>query len=154
MKISKVIIFTISLILIFSTQSFAENHSDDQQEKGDHMAGMNAQQDEGLFLEKKVIDGYTVSFHLMKVDPEKEHGGSYNFMVKIEDQGKALEDVVVNSKVIAPDGKSESKYLNKMGDWYMNGYSLGEKGKYQLIILFKTADGEKHNGGVYYESIQ
>jgi hypothetical protein len=38
----------------------------------------------------------------------------------------------------------------KKGDWYMNGYDLGESGEHQLIILFKTPDGKKHHGGVYY----
>ena len=38
-----------------------------------------------------------------------------------------------------------------MGDWYMTGYDLGEKGKHQLIVLFKTSDGKKHKGGVYYQ---
>jgi hypothetical protein len=90
----------------------------------------------------------------MKVSPEMEHGGNYNFMVKVEDQGKVLDNIVINSKVIDPDGGAESKFLNRMGDWYMNGYNIDKKGKYQLIILFKTADGKKHNGGVYYESTE
>jgi len=38
----------------------------------------------------------------------------------------------------------------KMGDWYMNGYDLQKNGKHQMMILFKTPDGKKHQGGVFY----
>jgi hypothetical protein len=104
----------------------------------------------GMFLVKKNIDGYDVSFHVMEAQKGMEHGGSHNFMIKVEQHGKALGNVKINSKVIHPDSKAESKALMKMGDWYMNGYDLGHKGKYQLMILFKTADGKKHKGGIYY----
>ncbi len=105
---------------------------------------------DGMFLKKKEIDGYTVSFHVMEARKGMEHGGSHNLMIKIEQNGKALTDVKINSKVIHPDGKAETKPLMKMGDWYMNGYDLGHEGKHQLMILFKTKDGKKHKGGVYY----
>ena len=103
-----------------------------------------------MFLVKKSIDGYDVSFHVMEAQKGMEHGGSHNFMIKIEQGGKVLGDVKINSKVIHPNGKSESKPLMKMGDWFMNGYDLGHAGRHQMMILFKTADGQKHKGGVYY----
>lgn len=136
--------------LLVSLPSLAADPAAHQEHDG-HLSDMTTQQTRDMFLEKKVIDGYTVSFHVMKVSPEMEHGGSHNFMVKIEKDDRILDEVVVNSKVIAPDGESHSKFLQKMGDWYMNGYDLGQEGRYQLIILFKTADGIKHSGGVYYE---
>ena len=115
------------------------SHGDDMSHHGDDM-----------FLVKKQIDGYDVSFHVMAAQSGMEHGGSHNFMVKFEQGGVVLGDVKVNSKVVAPGGESNTKPLMKMGDWYMNGYDLGQSGQYQLMILFKTADGEKHKGGVYY----
>lgn len=105
----------------------------------------------GMFLKKKQIDGYTVSFHVMKAKDGMRHGGSHNFMIKVEKNGKALSNIKVNSKVVHPNKKSESKMLMKMGDWYMAGYDLGHKGRHQLMILFKTPDGKKHSGGVYFE---
>jgi hypothetical protein len=118
---------------------------DDHSSMGHGMSGMS-----GMFLQKRHIDGYDVSFHVMAAQKGMEHGGSHNFMIKVEKGGKALGDVMINSKVVHPSGKAESKALMKMGDWYMNGYDLGAEGKYQLMILFKTADGKKHKGGVYY----
>ena len=104
----------------------------------------------GAFLVKKEIDGFTVSFHAMKAKEGMEHGGTHNFMVKVEKDGKALTNLMINSKVTHPNKESESKMLMKMGDWYMAGYDLGHEGQHQLMVLFKTADGEKHFGGVRY----
>ncbi len=103
-----------------------------------------------MFLEKKDIDGYTVSFHVMKADEGMGHGGSHNVMIKVEQQGAMVENLKINSKVIYPDGSDESKPLMAMGDWQMAGYDLKESGKHQLMVLFKTADGKKHFGGLYY----
>lgn len=103
-----------------------------------------------MFLKKKEIDGYTVTFHVMKAEPGQEMGGSHNFMIKVEKDGKALSNITMNTKVKHPSGKSETKKTMKMGDWLMAGYDLGHEGKHQLMILFKTADGNKHKGGVYY----
>ena len=111
----------------------------------EHGSGMD-----GMFLVKKEINGYDVSFHVMEAQKGMEHGGSHNFMIKVEQNGKALGNVKINSKVVHPNGNEETKALMKMGDWYMNGYDLGHKGKHQMMVLFKTADGKKHKGGVYY----
>ena len=111
----------------------------------DHGSGMD-----GMFLVKKNIDGYDVSFHVMKAKPGKEMGGSHDFMIKVEKDGKALTNIPMNTKVVHPNGESETKKTMVMGDWLMAGYDLGHPGKHQMMILFKTADGKKHKGGVYY----
>ena len=103
-----------------------------------------------MLLEKQTIDGFTVTFHVMKAEAGKEMGGTHDFMIKVEKGGKVYTDITSNSKVVYPDGKSESKMMMKMGDWYMAGYDLGQTGKHQLMVLFKTADGTKVSGGVYY----
>ena len=110
-----------------------------------HGSGMD-----GMFLVKKNIDGYDVSFHVMKAKPGKEMGGSHDFMIKVEKDGKALTNIPMNTKVVHPNGESETKKTMVMGDWLMAGYDLGHPGKHQMMILFKTADGKKHKGGVYY----
>lgn len=103
-----------------------------------------------MFLEKKDIDGYTVTFHVMEANEGMGHGGSHNLMIKVEQQGTVVTGLKANSKVIYPDGKEESKPLMTMGEWQMVGYDLKDSGKHQLMVLFKTADGKKHFGGVYY----
>jgi len=113
-------------------------------EMKDHMNNM--------FLVRKNIDGYQVSFHVMKAPKGMQHGGAYHFMLKVEQDGKPLTDLVVNSKVIYPNGQPESKMMMKMGDWYMAGYNMGHKGKHQIMVLFKTLDGKKHFGGIEYQA--
>ncbi|MEH6472774.1 MAG: hypothetical protein V7752_16140 [Halopseudomonas sp.] len=103
-----------------------------------------------MFLEKRDIDGYTVSFHVMEAAEGMRHGGSHNLMVKVEKGANAISEIQANSKVVYPDGKEESKPLMKMGDWYMAGYDLQDGGKNQVMVLFKTPDGKKHFGGVHY----
>ena len=134
----------------------------DQHEHGhdDEHAAAPHHHDEGgmshgeskMFLEKRSVDGYEVSFHVMKAQSGKEMGGSHDFMIKVEKDGKVVTDVVMNTKVIFPDGKSETKPTMKMGDWMMAGYDLDHAGRHQMMILFKTADGTKHKAGVYYSA--
>jgi len=106
------------------------------------------------FLTTKEIDGYTVSFHIMKAQAGKNQGGGYHVMVKFEKDGQVLTDLVANSKTVHPNGESESKMLMKMGDWYMAPYDLDHKGPHQVMVLFKTSDGQKHFGGVVYPKVQ
>jgi len=145
--------------LLFATSSTnvlaagdGHNHSHSHaDEKSTHTQHNMAQtQSTGMFLKKKEIDGYTVSFHVMEAKDGMRHGGSHNLMVKVEKDGMIISGVVINSKVIHPNKKFESKMLMKMGDWFMGGFDLGHKGRHELMILFKTSDGKKHKGGVYY----
>jgi len=137
-----------ALSLAFSSAPLwaGEGHGHDGHDGGMSMGGMAGD----MFLKKERIDGYQVSFHVMPAQKGMEHGGSHNFMLKIEQDGRVISDAKVNSKVIHPNGKSETKMMMRMGDWYMAGYDLGHAGKHQLLVLFKTKDGKKHKGGVYY----
>ena len=141
-----------SLILVVSPVLYSAEtqHNHDGMPMEMQMQQDKSHSDAAMFLKKMEVDGYTVSFHVMKANDNMHHGGSHDFMIKIEKDGKVEQNVLINSKVIDPNGKAESKKLMKMGDWYMAGYDLGENGKYQLMILFKTADGKKHKAGVYY----
>jgi len=106
----------------------------------------------GVFLTKKEIDGYTVSFHVMRAREGMQHGGAYNLMVKVEKDGKALTNLLINSRVSHPVKVSETKMLMKMGDWYMASYDMGHPGPHQIMVLFKTEDGKEHFGEITYPS--
>jgi hypothetical protein len=146
-------IFSLSALL-FATPVMAGTHTHEM--KGMHDGGhsdhkkMDMKQTSKMFLVKKNIDGYDVSFHVMKAQEGNKHGGTHNLMVKVTKDGKVVTDLVLNSKVIHPSGKEETKPLMKMGDWLMAGYDLGHDGKHQVMTLFKTSDGKKHFGGIYY----
>jgi hypothetical protein len=103
-----------------------------------------------MFLQKKDIDGYSVSFHVMPVGNAMNHGGTHNVMIKVEQNGVPLDNILINTKMINPNDLSQTRRPMKMGDWYMAGYDLGKVGKHQLLVLFKTADNNTHWGGVFY----
>jgi len=105
---------------------------------------------EGTFLKKEVIDGYNVSFHIMKAPEGMAHGGTYHVMVKVEKNNEIIALKAINSKVTHPNGNAESKMMMKMGDWYMAGYDLQHAGEHKVMVLFKTEDGQKHFGGIIY----
>ncbi len=100
--------------------------------------------------EQKEVDGYNVTIQVMKAKAGSEMGGSHDFMIKVEQNSQAVADLSMNTKVVHPNGSAETKATMKMGEWYMVGYDLGHAGKHQLMFQFKTADGVKHNGGIYY----
>jgi len=120
------------------------------------MKGMNPCDMQGMkkgtFLKKNNIDGFDVSFHIMKAPEGMAKGGTHHLMVKVEQNGKLSSLQAVNSKVTHPNGKSESKMMMKMGDWYMASYDLGHAGEHKIMILFKTEDGQKHFGGISYSN--
>ncbi|RLL51535.1 hypothetical protein D8Y20_09080 [Mariprofundus sp. EBB-1] len=157
----KMILIIAGMLLLASVQ-IASANDDTRKIHGVHYHGpLHGDKDsqqmssmkKGMFLEKKDIDGYAVSFHAMAVKKNMQHGGTHNYLIKVEKDGTALGDLTVNSKVTHPNGKSESKMMMKMGDWYMAGYDLGHKGEHQLMVLFKTPDGKKHFGGVHYSEM-
>ncbi len=125
-----------------STEGHDDSHGDEKHEHSKQMGDM--------FMVEKEVDGYMVSFMVMPAKPGKNMGGSHDFMVKIKRDGQILNNVVMKTKVKHPNGQSETKKAMVMGDWLVAGYDLGHKGKHQLMILFKTADGEKHKAGIYY----
>lgn len=116
----------------------------------DHAMDGSDMPDRGMFEQQVDIDGYRVTFRIMPAQTGKEMGGSHDVMVKIEKDNQAVSDAQINSKVIHPDDRSETRMMMTMGGWYMAGYDLGHAGRHQVLILFKTAKGDKHRGGIYY----
>ena len=112
--------------------------------------GMDMQTSKSMFLKEKKVGEFLVSFHIMPAKGGMQHGGSHNLMIKVEKNNTVLTDITINSKVFYADKTTESKMLMKMGDWYMAGYDLNQAGKHGIMVLFKTADGEKHKSSVYY----
>jgi len=123
-----------------------KNHHDSKMAGDDH----HGDKKDGMVAMKKEVDGYTVNFHIMRAKPGKEMGGSHDVMVKIEKDGKIVNNVVMKTKVVHPNGKSESKKAMRMGNSLMAGYNLGHEGKHKFMTFFKTSDGEKHKAGIAF----
>jgi len=123
---------------------------------------------EGMKMETKdvIVEGIKVSFMVMlnenhkkmladmKMKEDIEPGTTHNITVILKDDKtqKEITDAQINMKVVDPKGKDQIKTLKyeeamKSYDAYFN---LPEKGKYQVMILFKTGD-QKKTAGIYYE---
>jgi hypothetical protein len=113
-----------------------------------------------------LVDGVKVFFQIMANDEHKkmlkdmkmkedvEPGTTHNITVtlKNEKSQKEITDAQVNMKVIDPKGKDQIKTLKYEGDMksYDAYFNMPDKGKYQVMVLFKTGD-QKKTAGIYYE---
>ena len=113
-----------------------------------------------------LVEGTKVTFQIMvneehrkmlkdmKMKDDIEAGTTHNVTVILKDEKtqKEITDATVDMKVIDPKGKDQIKPLKyddsmKSYDAYFN---LKEKGKYQVMILFKAGE-KKSTAGIYYE---
>ena len=113
-----------------------------------------------------LVEGVKVSFMVManaehkkmlqdmKMKEDIEPGTTHNITVTLKDEKtkKEITNAQVNMKVIDPKGKDQIKPLKyedmmKSYDAYFN---LPEKGKHQVMILFKVGD-QKRTAGIYYD---
>jgi hypothetical protein len=90
----------------------------------------------------------------MKMKEDIEPGTTHNITVTLKDERtqKEITDAQINMKVIDPKGKDQVKALKyeDMMKSYDAFFNLPEKGKYQVMILFKIGD-QKKTAGIYYD---
>jgi hypothetical protein len=72
--------------------------------------------------------------------------------LKDEKTQKEITDAQINMKVVDPKGKDQIKPLKYEGTMksYDAYFDFKEKGKYQVLILFKVGE-QKRTAGIYYE---
>ena len=112
-----------------------------------------------------LVEGVKVTFQMMTNDEHRkmlkdmkmkediESGTTHNITVTLKDE-KSQKEIInaqVNMKVVDPKGKDQIKTLKyeaamKSYDAYFN---LKEKGKYQVMILFKVGE-QKKTAWIYY----
>ncbi|HSB04329.1 MAG TPA: hypothetical protein VLK23_03985 [Thermodesulfobacteriota bacterium] len=143
-------------LFILSSFSFAQHQ---------HGGGAKG---ESMKMESKdvLVEGVKVSFQVMangehqkmlkdmKMKEDIEPGTTHNVTVILRDEKtqKELTNAQISMKVVDPKGKDQVKPLKyedmmKSYDAYFN---LSEKGKYQIMILFKVGD-QKKTAGVYWD---
>lgn len=113
-----------------------------------------------------LVEGVKVSFMVManeshkkmlsdmKMKEDIEPGTTHNITVilKEEKSQKEITDAQITMKVVDPKGKDQIKTLKYESEMksYDTYFNLPEKGKYQVMILFKIGD-QKKTAGIYYE---
>jgi len=113
-----------------------------------------------------LVEGVKVTFEIMANDEHQkmlkdmkmkegiEPGTTHNITVTLKDEKsqKEITNAQVNMKVVDPKGKDQIKALKyeEMMKSYDAYFNLPEKGKYQVMILFKIGE-QKRTAGIYYE---
>jgi hypothetical protein len=113
-----------------------------------------------------IVEGVRVIFQMMNNEEHKkmlkdmkmkediEPGTTHNITVTLKDEKaqKEITNAQINMKVIDPKGKDQIKALKyeEMMKSYDAYFNLKEKGKYQVMILFKVGE-QKRTAGIYYE---
>jgi hypothetical protein len=119
-----------------------------------------------MYTKDVLVEGINVTFQIMandehqkmlkemKMKEDIEAGTTHNITVILKD-AKTQQEVAnaqVTMKVVDPMGKDQIKALKyeeamKSYDAY---FKLPDKGKYQVIMLFKIGE-QKRTAGIYYE---
>ena len=123
---------------------------------------------ESMKMETKevLVEGVKVGFQMMtneehkkmlkemKMKEEIEPGTTHIIGVTLKDEKtqKEITDAQINMKVVDPKGKDQIKTLKyeEMMKSYEAYFNLPEKGKYQVMILFKIGD-QKKKAGIFFE---
>jgi hypothetical protein len=113
-----------------------------------------------------IVEGVKVTFQIMandehqkmlkdmKMKEDIEAGTTHNITVTLKNEKtqKEILDAKITMKVVDPKGKDQIKTLKYEGEMksYDAYFNLKEKGKYQVMILFKIEE-QKRTAGIYYE---
>jgi hypothetical protein len=113
-----------------------------------------------------LVEGVKVSFAVMtneshkkmledmKMKEEVEPGTTHNITVTLKDEKsqKEVTNAQISMKVVDPKGKDQIKALKYEGEMksYDAYFNLPEKGKYQIMILFKIGD-QKRTAGINHD---
>jgi hypothetical protein len=113
-----------------------------------------------------LVEGVKVTFQIManaehlkmlkdmKMKGDIEAGTTHNVTVILTDQTtqKPITDASVSMKVVDPKGKDQIKSLKYESSMQsFDGYfNMPEKGRYQILMLFKTGD-QKKTAGINYD---
>jgi hypothetical protein len=113
-----------------------------------------------------LVEGVKVTFQIManpehrkmlkdmKMKDDIEPGTTHNVTVVLTDPAtqKEIADAAVSMKVVDPRGKDQIKNLKYEGSMksYDAYFNMPDKGRYELLVLIRTAD-QKRTAGIYYE---
>jgi len=113
-----------------------------------------------------LVEGVKVTFQMMandehqkmlkdmKMKEDIEAGTTHNITVTLKNEKtqKEILDAKITMKVVDPKGKDQIKTLKYEGEMksYDAYFNLPEKGKYQVMVLFKVGE-QKKTAGIYYE---
>jgi hypothetical protein len=112
-----------------------------------------------------LLEGFKTSFSIvalaehkkmlkdMKMKIEVDPQATHNIALTLTDTrtNQMVSDAIVKMKVINPQGKDQIKLLDftPAMNQYAGDFNLSDKGRYQILIIFKSG-GMKRAAGFYY----
>ncbi|MCX5886373.1 MAG: hypothetical protein NT096_10775 [Proteobacteria bacterium] len=120
------------------------------------------------FVKEVLIEGVKAKFEVMTMAEHKkmmedmkmememgDKSATHHIAVTFYDEktGKETGNAQVKMKVVSPGKKDQIKMLTYMPEMkhYGNDFTLSEKERYEIMILFKIGDKER-KGGIYYDA--
>jgi hypothetical protein len=155
-------------ILLFSSSLWAEMQMGGMEmEKEKKEPSKMVMTPKTAFVKEVLIEGVKAKFEVMTMEEHKkmlkemklslemvDKSATHHISVTLYDEksGKEMTNAAVNMKVISPGKKEQVKMLTFMPEMkhYGNDFTLSEKGKYEILTLFKIGE-QKRKGGFYYE---
>ena len=170
MRFSFVVLASLLFIFFWPFSAIAQHQHGGMSMPG--MPGMEGGEQEAVTLGNEtstsrtfLLDDVKASFSIMnmaehkkmlkdmKMNLEVDPNATHNIAVTLTDTrtNLPLTDAVVKMKVIDPKGKAQIKLLDftPAMNQYAGDFTLSEKGRYQILILFK-AGAKKQAAGFYY----
>jgi hypothetical protein len=155
-RLVSILMMLILSFLFFASLSF-----------GQHVHG-GAKKGEAMKMDTKeiLVEGIKVVFQIManeehkkmlkdmKMKEDIEPGTTHNITITLKDEKtqKEITHAQINMKVIDPKGKDQVKppKYDEMMKSYDAYFNLPGKGKYQVLVLFKSGE-KKGTAGIYHE---
>ncbi len=156
------------LFLLFYSQAGLAQHTGHQHGGPPVKAEKRPEaQDQGEGRPNRIflLDGFKLAFSIMPMAEHKKMLKDMNMKLAVDPQAThniavtisevrsnlPIPDGVAKIKVISPKGNAQEKLLDFiMGmNQFSADFTLAEKGRHQILILFKTK-GDKKAGGFYY----
>jgi len=169
MKHCKLSMGLCAAILLFSSSLWAEMQMGGMEmEKEKKEPSKMVMTPKTAFVKEVLIEGVKAKFEVMTMEEHKkmlkemklslemvDKSATHHVSVTLYDEksGKEMTNAAVNMKVISPGKKEQIKMLTFMPEMkhYGNDFNLSEKGRYEIMILFKIGDKER-KGGIYYDA--
>ena len=168
MKCYKIFLVPCAVILFISSSVRAEMQMGGMEmEKEKKEPSKMVMTPKSAFVKEVLLEGVKAKFEVMTMAEHKkmmedmkmkmemgDKSATHHIAVTFYDEktGKETGSAQVKMKVVSPGKKDQIKMLTYMPEMkhYGNDFTLSEKGRYEIMILFKIGDKER-KGGIYYD---
>jgi hypothetical protein len=150
-----------AVILLLSASTWAEMEMRGMEMGGQEKKGPSTMNmPKSGFVKEMVIEGMKTKFEITTMAEHEKMMNEMKMKMEMADKsathhiavtfynertGKEISEASVNMKVVSPSKKEQIKLLIPMPEMkhFGNDFNLSEKGKYEILILFKIGDKKR-----------